>query len=187
MTINETWFENWWPAWYRENPYATDREIALTAHKAGVAHSQHYVADDELYPKRVAFANGRVVAYKMKEGRAFLVVGMETIVEASSQLRCPNADDCYWAFDACFPFCSLSDHVPSRDACLGTWNAAVAWCAFELQPVNPESAHCKRCFDTWFHSNTDIIRVAVWSLGWDIWKAAVHWTRGRNESDKAPT
>jgi len=37
----------------------------------------NYVADDEIYPTRVEFANGRVVAIKSEDGRVFLGIGMK--------------------------------------------------------------------------------------------------------------
>ena len=43
---------------------------------ASLSSGSNYVADDEVYPTRVEFANGRVVAIKHEDGRVFLGIGM---------------------------------------------------------------------------------------------------------------
>ena len=57
---------------------------SLHDHKVCVVEAVHelkagsnYVADDAVYPTRIEFANGRVVAIKSEEGRWFLGVGNE--------------------------------------------------------------------------------------------------------------
>ena len=184
--MNEVWFENWWPAWVQENVNATGREIAHAAYKAAVAYTQNYVADDEVYPKRVAFANGRVVAYKLSEGRAFLGVGMGSLVEehASAEVRCPTADDCRQAFNAWFD-CSATPLFPARLDCWGTWKAAISWFAEQPIALVRDDTTRRAGFDTWFRSNSDDRRPARWSVGLSIWLAALNWTEDENESDKA--
>lgn len=59
------------------------RELIPQALERRENHSQkgragtNYVADDSVYPTRIEFFNGRVVAIKEEDGRVFLGVGMK--------------------------------------------------------------------------------------------------------------
>lgn len=172
-------FETWWDAYRKTQPSVAppasgmperDRKLARAAYGAAMSHSQAYLADDEVYPKRVSFANGRVVAYKLASGRAFLVVGMVP-VEVSSELRCPNAADSHQAFDTWFNTNATSGMTQS--SCWGTWTAAIAWVTAELEAVNAEDRRSRAGFDNWFRSSTDERRCSVWSFGWKTWQAAI--------------
>lgn len=75
-------FDEWWEKtgksidpdtedvpWYDKR-----KELARMAYEAGDAGSGNYVADDDTYPTKITFANGRVVRSAGAHGKLFLVV-----------------------------------------------------------------------------------------------------------------
>lgn len=51
-------------------------DMAWTAWRSAIAFSTAYVVDDSAYPRVAQFANGRMVKYRLEDGRAFLGIGM---------------------------------------------------------------------------------------------------------------
>lgn len=79
---------DYWNWWHREGryydpdfsevPWFDKRKfLAEKAFDAGVAQGSNYTADAEIYPQKVAFANGRTVCIKREGDHIFLDVSHE--------------------------------------------------------------------------------------------------------------
>jgi hypothetical protein len=81
--VKKETFDEWWTRSGRNfRPNATDatlahKEYAAVAWRAATAQSANYIADDEVTPGVVEFANGRIVEISTNDqGDAFLTVGL---------------------------------------------------------------------------------------------------------------
>lgn len=70
-------FTEWWERAGRL--IGGDRKLAAAAWEAAFSQSGNYVADNAMKPRRVTFANERVVSAWLSDGSAYLKVGVQGI------------------------------------------------------------------------------------------------------------